>query len=278
MTNDAGLVQLQSNLSERVLQTVSLRHDSNDRFGGRTTYRYAPALLVPELGTKFKGSMGTGSKAPSLNQLFVSYPAFNFFANPTLSPEESLGFDLGFEQSVFKERVQLGATYFQNHIDNLITSNVTGTSWQNIAKATTSGVESFIIYKPLDRLTLRSDHTYTIAEDAVSHLELLRRPVHKASFNASWQVTEAASLSATAIHVGPWIDGNRDFSIPRLNANGYTLVNLTSAYKLSVGVSAFARIDNLLDQRYQDPMGFQRPGLGVFAGLRVAFNAADLRL
>jgi vitamin B12 transporter len=83
-------------------------------------------------------------------------------------------------------------------------------------------------------------------------------------------------LSATTIHVGPWIDGNRDFSIPRLKAGPYTLVNLAGSYELRSGVQAFARIDNLLDRRYEDPTGFQRPGFGVFAGLKVAFDTAGL--
>jgi vitamin B12 transporter len=83
-------------------------------------------------------------------------------------------------------------------------------------------------------------------------------------------------LSATAIHGGSWIDGNRDFSVPRLKANGYTLVNLGGWYELGSGVRAFARIDNLLDRRYEDPTGFQRPGLGVFAGLKVALDTAGL--
>ncbi len=57
-----------------------------------------------------KGSVGTGFKAPSLQQLFVSFPAFNFFANPNLKPEDSFGYDVGFEQAVWAERVQFGAT------------------------------------------------------------------------------------------------------------------------------------------------------------------------
>jgi len=39
-------------------------------------------------------------------------------------------------------------------------------------------------------------------------------------------------------------------------------------------LTAFARVDNLFDRRYEDPTGFQRPGLGVFVGLRVTFDAA----
>ena len=42
-----------------------------------------------------------------------------------------------------------------------------------------------------------------------------------------------------------------------------------------MGVTAFARINNLLDRHYQDPIGFQHPGLGVFAGVRVAFDTGS---
>ena len=51
-----------------------------------------------------------------------------------------------------------------------------------------------------------------------------------------------------------------------------TLVNLAGSYDLGNGVSAYARIDNLLDRRYQSPIGFLRPGLGVFAGVRLALD------
>ncbi|MBV9521333.1 MAG: TonB-dependent receptor, partial [Alphaproteobacteria bacterium] len=122
------------------------------------------------------------------------------------------------------------------------------------------------------RLSLRGDYTYTIATDDILHEELLRRPRHKASVDASWQVTDDLSFSATALYVGPRIDGNRDFTIPRLTAGGYALVNLAGAYDLRRGVAIFARIDNLLDRRYEDPSGFQRPGLGIFAGVKVAFD------
>ncbi len=275
-TTNAGFVQLQSSFAERLFNAVSLRYDDNDRFGSKATYRVAPAWLIPETGTKLKGSVGTGFKPPSLTELFVSFPAFNFFANPNLKPEESLGYDLGFEQAVLADRVRFGATYFHNDIDNLIAINASGTSDINIGKATTYGVESFLAYRPVDPLTLRGDYTYTMAQDAILHEELLRRPKHKASLSASWQVTDAASLTATVLYVGPWVDGNRDFSIPRLKAPGYTIVNLAGSYDLMRGLTAFARVRNLLDRRYEDPTGFQRPGLGVFVGLRVIFDAAGV--
>ncbi len=276
MTNDAGFAQLQSSFGPRFFNTISVRYDDNDRFGGKPTFRVAPAFLIPETGTKLKGTVGTGFKAPTLDELFDSFPAFDFFANPNLKPETSLGYDLGVEQALLDKRVQLGATYFHNDIKNLININDTGTSYANVGMATTYGVESFVSYHPMDQLTLRADYTYTMAEDDILHQELIRRPKNKASVNATWQVTDAAALSATILYVGPWIDTSRDGTVSGLTAQRYTLVNLAGSYELGHGVTAFARIDNLLDRRYQEPIGFLHQGLGVFAGLRVAFNAADV--
>jgi vitamin B12 transporter len=102
---------------------------------------------------------------------------------------------------------------------------------------------------------------------------LLRRLKHKTSLDAAWHVTEAAGLSATLLYVGPWLDVNRAGTMSGVPANGYTLVNLAGSYDLGNGLTAYARIDNLLDRHYQDPIGFLRPGLGVYAGLRVALDA-----
>lgn len=274
VTNDAGYIQLQSSFAGRLFDTVSLRYDQNGQFGGKATYRFAPAYLIPETGTKFKGSVGTGFNPPSLVELYESFPAFDFFADPDLRPETSLGYDGGFEQSVWDKRIQFGSTYFHNNINNLISLNSTGTSYENIGQATTYGAENFVSVQPWKPLKLRADYTYTIADDDILHQELIRRPKNKASLNATWQATPKLSLSATLLYVGSWIDVNRDATATGIPVNGYTLVNLAASYDLGHGVTAFTRIDNLLDRQYQDPLGYQRPGLGVFAGLRVAFDVA----
>jgi len=118
------------------------------------------------------------------------------------------------------------------------------------------------------QLTLRLDYTYTEATDDVLHEELLRRPKHKGNLNATWQATHALLLNASVLTVSAWVDGNRDFSIPRLDAPGYTTVNLAASFDLSQQFAVFGRIDNLFDRRYQNPVGFLQPGIGVFAGIR----------
>jgi vitamin B12 transporter len=67
--------------------------------------------------------------------------------------------------------------------------------------------------------------------------------------------------------VSSWIDGNRDFSIPRLSAPGYTLVDLAASFAIDKHFTVFGRVDNLFDRHFQSPVGFQQPTLGAFAGI-----------
>jgi vitamin B12 transporter len=101
---------------------------------------------------------------------------------------------------------------------------------------------------------------------------LLRRPKHKASLKATWRPIDRLSLSATVLYIGSQVDGNRSFSIQRLNTDAYFLVNVATEYDIGKGVTLFARADNLFDRHYQDPTGFQRPGFGFFAGARITFS------
>src|SRR5581483_12306978 len=116
-------------------------------------------------------------------------------------------------------------------------------------------------------VTLRLDYTYTEAVDEILNQELLRRPKHKASLNGAWQATTRLRLHTTVLTVGDWADGNRDFSIPRLRAPGYTTVDAAANFDINSKLAVFGRVNNLFDRRYQNPTGFMHPGLGAFAGV-----------
>ena len=263
----SAYAELQSQLGAHWFSSLNARYDDNNRFGSKGTYRFAPAYLISATGTKLKASVGSGFKAPTLSELFQNFPPF-FFANPNLRPESSVGYDAGIEQGFGADTVRVGATYFHNRIRDLIASDITGTTWANIGRAITRGVESFVAYRPARQLTLRLDYTYTEASDDVLHQELLRRPKHKGNLIATWHASDALLFNLDVLTVSSWVDGNRDFSIPRLEAPGYTTLNLAASFDLSGQLALFGRIDNLLDRRYQNPVGFLRPGFGVFVGIR----------
>ncbi|HMD29262.1 MAG TPA: TonB-dependent receptor [Steroidobacteraceae bacterium] len=268
---NSGYAELQSSFGGRLFDTISVRYDDNDRFGSQFTYRVAPTYLIEETGTKLKASVGTGFKAPSLSQMFQNFPEFDFFGNPNLRPETSVGYDAGFEQSLGPANVRFGVTYFHNSIKNLIDDNADFTSLTNVGRAVTDGVESFVSYQPLQSLTLRLDYTYLQATDEILHEELLRRPKHKGDLNAAWQATSRLRLNATLLSVSSWIDGNRDFSIPRLTAPGYTTMDCAASYDLTSHWALFGRISNLFNRHYQNPDGFLQPTFGAFAGVKAKF-------
>ncbi len=287
--NDAGWLELQNQITKQLYLTSNVRYDANQNFGGHWTYRVAPVYIVPETDTKLKASYGTGFKAPSLYQLYASFPPF-FVANPNLKPEESTGYDVGFEQPIANGAFRFGSTYFRNDIKNLIVDNAAFTTLINIGNTSAFGTENFAAWQVNKYINLRADYTYTVAKANSQPIscppcagqQLLRRPKNKASLTAEWQVSDRLSFSGTLLYVGSWWDVTRQgfitpaspfFASPLyVKAPGFTTVNLAANYLLRDDVTLFGKIDNLLNKQYEDPLGFMRPGFGIYGGVKVSFG------
>ena len=269
--NRAGFAELHTLILPRLYGTASVREDDNSSFGKTTTWRLASSYFTPVTDTQLKASYGTGLKAPTLTQLYVA-PS----ANPALQPETSRGYDAGFEQSLFGKQASFGATYFHDSIKDLITfAPVFPFANINVNQATTYGAETFVAAKPLPSVNLRADYTYTVARNDLTGSELLRRPKNKASLDASWTPLAPLTLSAEILYVGTWLDSARDNpNIFTAQAAPYTVVNLDAEYRVNANATFFGRINNLLDRRYQDPLGFLQPSLSVFAGIRMSWGGA----
>jgi vitamin B12 transporter len=266
--NTGVFAELQSEFAKRFFLVLNARNDENDQFGSAFTWRAAGAALVPVTETKLKASYGTGFKAPSLSQLYEDFPPF-FFANPNLRPERAKGYDAGFEQPLFNDRVRFGATYFQNDIEDLINCNTFCTTVINIDRARITGVETFVAATVTDRVKLRADYTHTNAINLITGAQLQRRPRDKFSIQGIFQPIDPLTITATAIHVSSRVDVDRAFVDPAPITPAYTIVNVAANYAINPYVTAFGRIDNLLNEKYEDPNGFLRPGFSVFAGLRL---------
>ena len=198
----------------------------------KTTWHVAPALAIDGTGTRLHASYGTGFKAPSLEQLFESFPAFFFFANPNLKPETSAGYDLGLRSKLLFG-VTGGVTWFHNDIKNLIeTDPVTFSTDVNIGRARTEGLES------LSRLAAAGD------AEAARRLYLYRGrrrwpcirnwcggPRHKASLDARWQAMEALSLDASLLYVGQLDRRQPGFFGSRLNAHPYVTADIAASLR-----------------------------------------------
>ncbi len=265
----SGYAQYQFDLFDRVSGTLGVRIDDNEDFGSETTYGVSAAYRHPETGTKLWSGIGTGFRAPSLVDLFGGVSGL-FVGNPNLKPETSRGWEAGIVQEWFDGRVRTGATYFQNDIDDLIEGFVFKPELglftaENVNEARTYGVESFVSLEPLESLVLTLEHTYTRAEDRRTGEDLLRRPKHRGDLSATWWAMDELSLDLDVLVVGDRTD------LGGVRQGGYYVANLAASYAFDDSLRLFGRIANLFDRRYEDPMGFEHPGLGAFAGVAVTY-------
>ncbi len=143
----------------------------------------------------------------------------------------------------------------------------------NIGRAEIDGAESFASFDVTPAFRVRADYTYTLARDALTGEELLRRPRNKVSVTSSWKATDALTLTATANFLSSWRD---DFLgsnyVPGYRSPGFTTVNIAATYAATDRITLFGRIDNVFDAKYENPAGYLRPGIGVFGGAKIAVD------
>ena len=118
-------VELQSEFAKRFFLVSNIRYDDNESFGPHTTWRVAPAVHRSRHRNQAQGELrhrlqGADADRSSTSAIRRIRPV----ANPNLRPEESKGYDIGFEQPLLHDRVRFGATYFHNDITNLIVNAV----------------------------------------------------------------------------------------------------------------------------------------------------------
>lgn len=245
--------------------TAGVRLDDHSAFGSTTTWRVVPSYLVESTGTRLFGSIGTGYKAPSLYQLYSDY------GSRSLREEESIGWDAGVEQFLPGKSGSVGATYFRNDFDDLISFDPATFLFNNIANAETSGVELFSTYALSEAVSLRGSYTYTDATDEDTGDSLVRRARNKFRVGATYAPAQGVNLTMNAIFTGKRFDNDFSSGSPtRVSLSSYTLLNAAASYDLNERIQLFARADNLLDEEYEEVLGYGTFGLAGFGGIKIS--------
>ncbi|MCB0355130.1 MAG: TonB-dependent receptor, partial [Bdellovibrionales bacterium] len=248
--------------------SFGIRLDNHESFDSEVTFRVAPVVKLEDSGTRIRGSVASGFKAPSLSQLYSS------FGNPELEPEESIGWEIGIDQEFAEGLVRFGATFFRNDIDQLISFNSETFRSENIAEAEITGFELSLEVEPVEHLLLKADYTFTDAEDKNLRTQLLRRPENKFAFSGFYSFLEdRGQVGVRANVVGHRSDTDfSTFPSQSVRLGGYTVVDLLGSYRITETLEFFARVENLFDREYQDVFGFGTPGVAGYGGLRVRFS------
>lgn len=267
-------LEYQVRFASRTALTLSARRDNNQLFEDSSTYR---VTVAQPLGQQLKlhSSYGTGVANPTFFELFGFIPG-SFDPNPNLKPEKSRGFDIGADLT-FANKGRLSVTYFNTDLQDEIATTFDSTTFRSSVanldgKSKRQGVEVEAEYAPSADLTVWVTYTYMDSKQSDGELEV-RRPRNMASA----AVTYAPPSSPGAITLAVDYNGRQqDFDFTglgtaRVNLRDYTLVRLAGTYALTKNWNLFARVENLLDQDYEEIFSYQPSGRAFFAGFQAKF-------
>jgi vitamin B12 transporter len=227
-------------------------------------------------GTRLRFSYAVGYMEPALYQAFGEI-AYDYTSNRGLLPERTRAFEAGFEQKFFASRWVLNGTYFNNLFHDQIEAVPTASGayeFFNLEQSFAQGAELEVQGRIRPKLLLTAAYTYTSTE-ILENPEctpsnpcsfpyapgdpLLLRPKHSATTLLSY-AGKRWSANLAGSFVGTRADSDFDgFNIN--HAAGYVRVDLGGWYAINSRITAYANVDNALDRRYNEVLGY--PALPV---------------
>lgn len=251
---------------------AAYRHDSNDRFKDADTYRVQASYRFGD--TRLRASAGSGIKNPTNFELFGFDPG-SFVGNPNLKPEKSKGWDVGIDHKFWDDKARVTATYFQATLDDEIFTDFlppffVATPKNRTTESDRRGVE-LTFDAAFDEWTVNAAYTYTDASEA--DLREVRRAPHVASVNVTYQVLDDLSATLSVRYNGEQRDNEFVFATPQdfVTLPAFTLVNVGVQYDMTENVQVFGRVENALDEEYEEAFSFRSPGIGAYVGVRTTF-------
>jgi len=261
---------------DRLHLSASGRHDDQSLHDEFTTYRTTAAFVIPETSSRLHGSFGTGFKNPTIGDTSSVFGT-TFLGNANLIPETSRSWDAGIEQSFFNERVTFDATYFQERLEDEISTNFLAPTFTTAETVNLAGIskrrgyELSLSANLTDNTDFTASHTYTDStqdqKGTGTFTREVRRPPHISSFNLNHRFyDDRANFNIDVFHNGD----DRDTGSKLIK--NYTLINLAASFDATKYANLYIKIDNLTNQVYQSPIGFFSSGIAAYAGINLSLN------
>jgi vitamin B12 transporter len=263
----------------------------------------AVSYFVATTATKFRTHAGNSYRAPGLYERYGSgffynattnIVAFSPYGDPRLAPDRYNSVDAGIDQYLLGDKVRVSATWFYTRIVQLTQFDsaslvVRGgtdpfgrtSGYYNGAGGITRGTEISVETRPWKSSLLRGSYTYVNADTdqdlAVrGFFQALSVPTH--SFTGFWnqQLSRRTDVTFDLYRSGDYYNSlsaagrARAYLYP-----GVTKIDAVVSHDFRTAdnyvLKAYAKVDNLLNQRYFEN-GFQAPRATLVTGLRILFR------
>jgi vitamin B12 transporter len=260
---------------DRLALGASFRHDENDRFDEADTYRLQGSYRFDN-GFRVRAAAGSGVKNPGFGELF-GFVDGRYIGNPDLKPEKSEGWEAGAEYAFADGAARVGATWFDATLKNEIFTTFpaptfVATPSNRTTKSNQRGLEAFAQARVGD---VQIDASLTRLRARENGVEEVRRPKTLANLAVTWFAPDDQG-SATLVVRYNGSQKDLAFTDPSfipltVTLDDYTLVNFNAEWRLTGNLRVFGRVENLLDENYEELFSFVSPGRGAYLGLRSAF-------
>lgn len=266
----AVFVEDQWSPTENVFLTGGLRSDDHDTFGRATTGRVTGAWLLAGHALKLRASYGTAFRSPAFLDL---YGQSSFYVgNPDLEPEKARGWDAGLDAYLPGRRGTLSVTWFDTRLTDLIVFDFgvfPGTT-ANVERARTHGVElsGRLLLPGGIHATVAA--TWLEADNETDGTRLLRRPRYSGSCDLWREFNGSLSIGVGGVFAAQREDVHAA-TFATIDAEDYTVARLYGAWRLGAKLTLRARVENTLDESYEQVHGYPQPGRSAYAGLEWTF-------
>ncbi len=249
---------------------ASVRYDENDLFKNATTWRVQASYAFAS-GTRLHAAGGSGIKAPGVFELYGFFPSF-FTGNPNLKAERSIGWEFGVEQAFLDGAAKIDVTYFSNTLeDEIATVGFPSTPVNLATDSEQQGIE--VSVQAIIDANWRVFASYTWLNAEQNGVQEVRRPEHSGSLNLSYLADDDLwSATLTVRYNGQMTDSNfTNFGPYPAVLDSFTLVNLGGDVRVTDSIRAYARVENLTDETYEEVYTYATPGRAFYAGIKAGF-------
>ena len=265
-TNWALYGQSQMEVFEGLNFIAGLRYDHYSDFENAVTWRTGLSYRVPVIGTLVHANYGTAFSPPSPQD---REPAL--YGNALLvKPEQSRGYEIGFEQPIPAAKAKIGATFFQNDLTDTYQFDLSTYSLMPIGEARTRGLELEAEWQPMKQVNVYASYMYLDADDLSNKARLVRRPRHSITGGIIVTPVEDVTVSLSAVYVMDREDFD-PVSSAQTDLEDYLVARLSVNWRVCKNMELFARVENLLGESYEEAAGFPAYDTGVYAGVKVKF-------
>ena len=249
---------------------MSFRYNDHSTYGSNSNYSIIPAFYITPSSRIFI-SYNTGFKAPISAQLFGP-----FGANPDLLPQTSSNFEVGYDQAISNELVEISVNYFRREINDII---IFTNQYENRDLQKDQGLEIESRIKLNDAFRLFLAYTYVDgfsvdnsgpSEERIDNL--YRRAKHNLNGRVSYNINKKLSTNLNFIYAGKRDDIYFDlssFGSKIVELDPYVLINASASYQVLKRFQLFARLNNLTNTDYTEIYGYSTPGINGLVGINI---------